>query len=283
MRRFLIFVGGLAACGLVYGWLGPLHRSTDTVGMLRPVLGLVVLLAAWAARGPVLRLTFVSLGGLTLISVALFVLPQRPGDDLRLYSRNLWFGNDRIDAVAADIRATAPDVVMLQEVSGANAALITELQDDFPHQHVCQFSQWSAMALLSKHPFATAPLCSDHRALAAAQIDLNGRAVWVVSTHIPWPWPFDNAGAERSAETLLRTLTGPIVLAGDFNTFPWSGRLQRIRRITGTRLAGPTRPTLTYRHVPLPLDHVLAPGGGAVRLRPLLGGDHRGLVADVTL
>ncbi len=283
MRIAVILAGLLSMVALAFGWAASLHRAADTVAMLRPILGLVILLAALAARGPALRLMFMVTGGLSLVSVLIFLLPQAPGTDMRLYSKNVWFGNEQTTALAEDITAAQVDVVMLQELSGQNRGIIDQLTPDFPHQHICKFSEWSAMAVLSKHPFAAQSLCTGQRALAAARIDLHGQPVWVVSTHIPWPWPFENADAETSTEALLSSLTGPIVVAGDFNTFPWSGRLQRIRRITDTRIAGLTRPTLTYRHVPLPLDHVLAPGGGSVTNRPLLGGDHHGIVADVSL
>ncbi|MEP1585503.1 MAG: endonuclease/exonuclease/phosphatase family protein [Tateyamaria sp.] len=281
MRILLVFIAILATFGVLYGFAGVLHRSADTVGMLRPVFAVAILIGALATRRIGLRLYLGVFGLLALISVLLFLLPQAAGSDLRLYSKNLTAGNDQIAALQSDIEAANVDVVLLQELSGSTAELSTALSTTFPHQHVCKFSEWSAMAVFSRHPFAQDGVCSSERALAAVQITKDSQPVWVVSAHIPWPYPYENETAEIATEDLLRTLDGPIVVAGDFNTFPWSGRFERIRFITKTKIAGPTRPTLTFKHVPLPLDHVLAPNGGSVELRPLLGSDHRGLVADV--
>ena len=84
---------------------------------------------------------------------------------------------------------------------------------------------------------------------------------------------------------LLSGLNAPIVLAGDFNTLPWTHRMTGAMRLTGTQRAGPTPLTLWHRRmrIPLPLDYVLSPGGGRVEARPLFGSDHMGLVADVLL
>lgn len=282
MRPFLVLIATLSTFGVLYGFAGALHRSADTMAMLRPFLGLLILLGAWATRRIGVRLYFSVFGLLSLISALLFLLPQPAGGGLRLYSKNLRAGNDQVSALQSDIEAADVDVVVFQEMSGRNSDLTNALRDTFPHQHICAFPPRINMAVLSRHPFAQEGACSSERALAAAQITKDGQTVWVVSAHIPWPYPFENESAEDAAEDLLRTLDGPIVVAGDFNTFPWSGRMERIRAITKTRIAGPTRPTLTYKHVPLPLDHVLAPNGGSVELRPLLGSDHRGLVADVS-
>ena len=283
MRNAILLFGFVSLLALLFGWTSGVHRSADTIAMLRRVFAVVLLMAGLAAKTRIMRFTFGLAGAFGLASALVFLLPQDPGTDLRLYAKNLLFRNDQIDALQRDISAAKVDVVMLQEISERNAGLKTLLATEFPHQHKCQFTGKIAIAVLSKHPFVSAPKCTQARALAAAQIDLDGRPVWVVSAHIPWPWPFDHAAAEQDAEALLATLQGDIVVAGDFNTFPWSPRLQRIRAMTNTRVAGPTHPTLAYRRMPLPLDHVLAPGGGAVSYRPLLGADHRGLVADISL
>ncbi|MHA3913222.1 endonuclease/exonuclease/phosphatase family protein [Halovulum sp. GXIMD14793] len=139
------------------------------------------------------------------------------------------------------------------------------------------------IAVLSRHPFSGPPKCSDWRAVAAAPIMIGGQEVWIVSLHIHWPWPFQSAEAEAAAAGVLTPLQGPTVIAGDFNMLPWTQRVQRIARMTGTRLAGPAQFTFSRRNIPLPIDLVLAPGGGQVRMRPLIGSDHAGVVADISL
>lgn len=284
MRQAVLGIAAMAACVLLYGWLGaPVHRSADTVDLLRPIMALAVLGGAWAAKTGVIRVCYAGLGLVGLGPVLILLLAQPAGGDLRIYAKNLTSTNDRVLDLANDIELAQVDIVVLQELSMKNAGLPTALKPNFEHQHICRFPPSIAIAVLSRAPFAAEPVCSSHRAMAAAQIDLGEQLVWVVSTHIPWPWPWKTATNEMAAETLIANLDGPVVIAGDLNAFPWTGRVRRLARLSGTRLAGPMRPTLYLRGVPLPLDHVLAPRGGAIEVRPLFGSDHHGIVADIGL
>ncbi|MEM7489469.1 MAG: endonuclease/exonuclease/phosphatase family protein [Pseudomonadota bacterium] len=140
-----------------------------------------------------------------------------------------------------------------------------------------------AIALVSKHPFSTAPLCSTVRAFLITSVVLNGQTLHLAAIHLHWPWPAPSAGAEQETWAALAALDGLVVLAGDFNAFPWSTRMRRIRAVTGSAGVGPLLRTLHHDALPvaLPIDHVLAPRGGRVTIRPLLGSDHKGIVAHV--
>ena len=137
--------------------------------------------------------------------------------------------------------------------------------------------------MLSRYPLSDGHLCSERRAISAVQVQLPDRTVWAASVHIPWPWPHDASRAEAAARKVLAQMDGPIVVAGDFNSMPWTARIGQIARKTKTKLAGPMRHTYTLMHTPISIDHVLAPGGGTVERRPMLGSDHAGLVAQVEL
>ncbi|MEM7491436.1 MAG: endonuclease/exonuclease/phosphatase family protein [Pseudomonadota bacterium] len=279
---------GVAACAaaallVVAGFLPAVHRAADVAALLRPMAGLVAVVGVVLARPLWLRLAFGAVGVAGLATVAATYLPQRPGGDLRVYSKNVWFANRRIDDLAVDIVAAEADVVLLQEVSAGRAGLPGALAGPFPHQHRCQPTPFNGIVVASRHPFDGPGLCSAARAVAAVPIRLDGRRVWIASIHLPWPWPKDSGPNDDAALALLSGLDGPVVLGGDFNAFPWTGRIGRAASAAGLRLAGPTRWTYDYDGLPLPIDAVLAPGGGAVEARPFLGSDHRGLVADISL
>ncbi|MEO9896360.1 MAG: endonuclease/exonuclease/phosphatase family protein [Paracoccaceae bacterium] len=283
MRSILLGLTCIAGLLAIIGFLGHLHRSFDTVSMGRPVFGLLCIIGIIVAKPIWFKLVFSTVAVAALLSVAHPFLPQDPGNDLRVYSKNLWFANSEIPALVSDIEASRADAVMLQEVSDQNRVILDLLKQSFPHQQFCRFSNWSGIALLSRHPFESAPHCSNWRALAVAPVRVENERVWLVSAHIPWPWPHDSSSNETEVERMLAELDGPVVIAGDFNIMPWSGRVGRIASITNTQLAGPVRPTLKLRHLPLPLDFVLAPEGGSTELRPLLGSDHAGILAKLTL
>ncbi|HCQ67606.1 MAG TPA: hypothetical protein DIU07_21790 [Rhodobacteraceae bacterium] len=283
MRKPALVVVGLASLLTLAGFGGALHRAADTLALARPLFGLIALAGFVAASRTSWRIGFAAVGLAALASVGPQLLPQSAGGDLRVYSKNLWAGNRDPAALVADIEAAAVDAVFLQEVSDRNVLALDLLRASFPHQHLCRFQWATRIAVLSRLPFDGTPTCSKQFAMAAAPVRVEGDRVWLVSTHLPWPWPYDNAENETAAETLLESLDAPAVIAGDFNAFPWTWRVRRLATASNTRAAGPVRPTLFLRQVPLPIDLAFAPGGGSLERRPQLGSDHFGIVADLAL
>lgn len=284
MLRIFGAVLAVICCAVVAAGFGAgVHRAGDSLALLRPVAGFGCAVAVVMLRGRWIR----GCAALAAIAAAVTVipvfLPQAPGGDLRIYSKNLWARNREWASVAEDILASDVDVVMLQEVSDSNRAVMVMLQDAFPHQHFCRFSGWSGIAVLSRSAMVGEGLCSTRRGLAGMQISHEGREVWVASVHIHWPWPENSLPAEQAIQAAFDRMEGPVVVAGDFNIFPWTRRVRDVATASGSVLAGPIGATYRVRGLPLPIDMVLAPGGGHVTLRPLLGSDHRGLLADVAI
>lgn len=241
------------------------------------------------ARSRAVRATYAVVAIVLAVALLPALRPAPPAADgprLRVYAKNLLASNGDTAGLADDILAADVDVALLQEVSDRNRTVLMRLRRAMPHQHLCRFSSWSAIAIASRHPFDGPASCSVHRAVAAAPLRLPAGRVWVASVHLPWPWPLDSAANDAAALELLARIAAdgrPIVLGGDFNVLPWSPRFQRIARLTGTRPAGPPRCTYRAAGLPLPIDAVLAPGGGRTSVRPHLGSDHLGLVATVAL
>ncbi len=283
IRSVLVALSFVAGLLVIVGFLGHLHRSFDTIAMGQPIFGVISIVGIFAARSFWLKLFFALAFAAAFFTTARLFLPQQPGSDLRVYSKNLWHANSEIPALVADIESTDADVVMLQEVSDGNREVLSLLEKSFPHQHFCRFSNWSGIALASRHPIKGQPICSNWRAVAAAPVQIEDSIVWVVSAHIPWPWPHDSTESEAEATRVLANLDGAIVIGGDFNIMPWSGRVGRIASLTKTQLAVPVRPTFNFRQLPLPIDFVLAPRGGSLEVRPLFGSDHAGVLANVRL
>lgn len=267
---------------VVFGFAGALHPAFDSLSLFRLPLAVLCLLVLVFPMGTRLRLMLVAavmLGAGT--TVPMFFGAQK-SDDLRIYSKNMWFGNKALDALEADIRASGADVVTLQEVSQPNRAMMTALQDIYPYQHLCGFAGWSGVAVMSRDPILETQ-CSDRRALAAIKVDAAQGPVWVASVHLSWPFPYSNATTAKAAIEVLEALDGPVVMAGDFNIFPWAQSVQGMQNAARLQVAQPVRPTFDLRGMPLLLDHVHAPGGGSAQYRGLLGSDHLGVLADVSL
>lgn len=285
MKLYQFGVSLFAVCviaGVWVGFAGDLHPAADSLSLLRPTGGAFCLILMLALRTRTWRLTL----GLTSVAAFATTIPFFIGASqegtLTLYSKNIWFANQELETLAADISDSGANVVTLQEVSHRNDRLLGLLAVDYPHQHLCRTSGWGGVAVLSKHPIID-HRCTSRRGLAAARIKKDGQEVWIGSVHLPWPFPYANRVAADAAETIIDTLDGPVVLAGDFNIFPWAASVRQLKLAAAGQTARPVRTTYSLKGIPLFLDHVHAPGGGQVSYRPYLGSDHLGVLARVDL
>lgn len=270
--------------GLLFfaGFLGDLHPAGDSLAVFRLPLAVVfaaaVIWSDWSAparwiisAAPILALAHLAM--LTMVT-------GRPGP-VTVYSKNLQFTNGAVAALAADIRATAPDLVFLQEVGPENEGLLADLQDGWPHQVRCDFTRWASNAVASRWPVAGEGVCTP--GIAALPVAGPEGQVWAVSLHLHWPWPYRQAAHLDGLLPRLEALDAPVILAGDFNMVPWGAALRRVAAATGTRRAGAVKRTIVKRGLPLAIDHVLAPGGGRTEVRPRFGSDHHGVLGQVWL
>jgi endonuclease/exonuclease/phosphatase (EEP) superfamily protein YafD len=216
--------------------------------------------------------------------VVLATLWPGPSGTLLLYQKNLRFDNAELAALEADIRLADPVALTLQEVSEPNRALLANLADRFPHQHVCRFQGVGAVAVASRlPPIPGAVVCAP--GLAAMQVlvaDSQGQTpVWIVSIHLHWPWPYSQQDHVAVLRPVLAELEGSVVMAGDFNMVSWADSVGQLAAAARVSHAGPSKGTYLGFDpiVRLPIDHAFAPESGRVELRPAFGSDHLGLLA----
>lgn len=293
--RFWQQLIGAALCGAVLllagGYLGWLHPIGDSLSIGRGIAAAAVLVLAVFASFAGLRMAaFVSMllglltGGQVLLA---YSWPGLPGE-YTVYQKNMLFRNDQLSALAADIRATNPAIVTLQEVLPENQVWLDGLKDAFPHQLLCPGRRVGGPAILTQlTPVPGTEICGP--GLAAMQV-VAGSAedqdrFWVVSVHLHWPWPNGQADHVKLLLPILDRLQGPAIMAGDFNMVRWANSVKQMSDILGVRAAGPTAGTYVglSQIFPLPIDHVFATGGGRASLRPAAGSDHLGLLAQIAL
>ncbi len=205
-----------------------------------------------------------------------------------IYQKNMLFQARDLAPLIADIRATGADALTLQEVTPTQAALLSALGTDFPSQIICPFAPVGAVAVASRWPLVEgAAVCLERQGLAAIRVAAPDGPLWIVSIHLHWPWPHGQNPQRTRLLPRLRQLEGPVLVGGDFNMVPWSHSLRSIARATGTRRIGRAFNSMTRFSplVPLPIDHVLIPetAQGTTERRPLLGSDHHGILARLTL
>lgn len=281
---------GAAVVLLAGGYLGWLHPVGDSLAVGRGVAAAAILVLAVVASFSGLRMAaFVSVllalltGGQVLLAYA---WPGLPGT-YSVYQKNMLFRNNDLPGLEADIRAAAPQIVTLQEVSSPNLALVEALKDAYPHQHVCPGGRVGGTAILTRlTPVEGTAFCAPGLAVMQVVAGSEGQdRFWLASVHLHWPWPYSQAEHVERLLPILDRLQGPAIMAGDFNMVRWGSSVTRMADILELRPAGPTFGSYlglseTFR---LPIDHVFATRGGRVSPRGALGSDHLGLLALVEI
>lgn len=274
------------------GFGGALHPLGDSLAVFR--LGLVVgtvLAVIWTPWSKALRWPL-ALAGIGLVAYHLHARqPETLGPgDVTLYQQNLLSNRAQDEAFLAQVAKDAPDVLTLQEVSQRNRALLAGLSEAYPHQHICPLGDHLGEAVLSRWPVvADTAFCTDRDGLAGMLVEAPQGRFWLVSVHLSWPFPQDQAGQVGQLMDRLQQLGDslyPVVMAGDFNAVAWSWTLRRMARASGTQRIGPQLHSFTGMPVPMHLgiDHVLTTSGrGSVVQMPPLGSDHHGLLARIEL
>jgi endonuclease/exonuclease/phosphatase (EEP) superfamily protein YafD len=242
-------------------------------GTLRSVAAVVVLVGL-AASANVLLPEF--LGGLRARPVA------PASGTITMMTHNLFGMNYEMEKVVAAIRAEDPDIIVLQEYFGEQATdLHPLLLADYPFFVRCRGGKRANLGLYSRLPFTQVEdgACPNNaygttrtaHILAQFQTE-EGKPFSVITTHMDWPLPVARQHEQLTAlSDTVDKIEGPMILAGDFNSTPWSYALRDFVARNGF-----TRETMNLVTYPLswyyfgawrdtipflPLDHVMVRGG----------------------
>lgn len=216
---------------------------------------------------------------------------------VRLYSANLYYLNDDVAAIRSSIEAADPDVVILIELGEAATRQADTILEGYPHRvasvrlDVTRGPSRSVIA--SRYPLRALPDPPDglHSVGASAASPL-GR-LNVIGVHLTRPWPYQYQWGQISqtmALTEIRdALTGPTIVAGDFNSVS-SARIGRqvkadMGLIPAPGVAG-TWPTALPPILGITIDQVWRSSDLALISRKLgkaNGSDHLPVVTEFTL
>ncbi|MEL6966046.1 MAG: endonuclease/exonuclease/phosphatase family protein [Pseudomonadota bacterium] len=311
--RWSLRVGAAAICAaLIAGWFGAAHPAFDSFGHFRLVLSgaLVVLLPLlWFARVRKTALLSVLVVGVSLV----LTLPHLPGmkrgfaipwlvadkPQFRLVQYNIRFNNRSPRAAADMILAAKPDLVILQEHTVANRALLDTLKVQLPHTISCAAFGVGSVAMASRFPLdeRLKPECARFSGFSRATFKLSeSQSFTAVSFHVLWPWPFRQQSQLLDNQGRFQRLLSPLLIAGDFNAAPWSAAVNRVAAWTGTTIIsgavhswGPSESRKLPSAVPelpfplLPIDQVLYSSHFAPITRRALdraGSDHTAILTE---
>ena len=296
VTRVFLFGGAVALVFIVlFGFAGRYLPPADAVAVVQPLAAVFLmpfaaLLWSMSAR-PLALVSLVS--AIAAIGSVLpgFLLSEMPcsGSCITLYQKNLLSKAWPRYSLADDIIASGAQIVTLQEVSDHNQRFMASLFQHYTVAALCRFRPEQAVAVLTSLPVVKgSQFCTPGVGLAGVRVEMpGGEKTWVLSLHLEWPFPFDQAYQSRVIANRIADLDGPILIGGDFNMVPWGGSVKRIEQAAGSHRLGPFRNTYSLGSwlLPLPIDTVLVPNGaaGMVELRPYMGSDHLGVLARIAL
>jgi endonuclease/exonuclease/phosphatase (EEP) superfamily protein YafD len=279
-------------------YLGDHSTKLDFLGqfLIQTAAGTALLLIAFAAARRWLA------GGLTLIAFGLQLavlqpaswFPAHAGADapqtVEVLFSNVWWHNQRVDEAAAQIRAWAPDIVVLAEIDERNRPILDTLAADYPYRVDC-LQHWACdSAVLSRLPIVENLSAWNGKrriATSVARIATPFGHLAVAGVHLDQPLPPRRVREqERQAEGLVELLSpieDPLLLVGDFNAAPWGRLLRGLARDAGLEIAWGlegTWPAALPWPLRIPIDHALTRNGFELVGREVVrmpGSDHKAL------
>lgn len=322
LLRVLVVLGTLLTAALaMLAFFGFAVSGFDLFNHAQPFLlaGTVIglLLVMMVFRGG-LRLAVGGMAALGILASAAIVVPEflagaRPlplaGDRpvITLMTHNVFGVNYRMDEVSAAILNEDADILVFQEYFGEQAtALHPLLAERYPYFVSCRGGKRANLGLYSRIPFEQVEdgACPENAYTTERTAHIlahfttpEGKSFSVMTTHMDWPMPV--ARQHRQLEALrgvVETVDGPLILAGDFNSTPWSYALRNfvadagLTRVTANLWTYPTRWHMLGRWWPvtpvLPLDQVMVRDGvtvHAVRTGAKTASDHLPVMVEFSL
>ncbi len=243
------------------------------------------------------------------------VEPAKTPHRFKLVTFNMAFRHTNAERLRRFLENEKPDVLVLQEVSGKAVKIVDGLADLMPYRVHCMNERICDLALLSRHPITWQEIRRPSRAglrlgldpnrtrLIRAMIDIGkltgnaGQTINVLTTHLGWPLPHVRQESQfrQLVQIISATDADRTILAGDFNSTPWSYAMKKfdrslpMLRITRALHSWPTKLSISGVSMPypvLPIDHVFIGRhfhAENVRRGPYLGSDHYPVIAELAL
>ena len=313
-RQALNLIVMLAAAGLVLATASALAARAwwafDLFSHFRPqyvVAALILLVAAlalrnWPAATLLAAVALVHGWAIKDLWLGGTASAAQGGAPLRLVSANVLSANPTPEAVLQLVGAADPDLVVLVDAKRRRwHPVLAELGALYPHRAPLGWHEGAPVILLSRHPIVAEEVVRPprgRRPYLMAELAVGGEEpLVVVAVHPSSPSPTEpgdtrrrNRELDHLAEVVSDTAR-PVIVAGDFNTTPWSPHFRDLIAAGGLRNAAAghgyvaTWPTWFWPAL-IPIDHVLLKGPLAattLRRGPSIGSDHYPLIADLRL
>lgn len=258
-------------------------------------LGLIVLGARWRGLLGLLPVLAAGVHGYWLIG-ELYAnrtdYAAVPAAQFRFLSFNVLNGNQRADELVDAVLADPPEIVLIMETPGIRPHL-DRMAEVYPHRLGCERPETCDISLYSRLPIEEGGIelfrPFNWERLVTARVRVDGQPVTIVGAHLTKPYDNHVAWQEMWVlSSLLRTIEGPLVLAGDFNSAIWTETMGMLIE-RGGLAPGPVTPAtwpVRLGPVGVPIDNMLT--RGEAQILTLEAGDshgsnHRPLWASIGL
>ncbi len=213
--------------------------------------------------------------------------------EFRVLSFNVLESNDRHAEIADFIAGSGADIVVIMEAARMRQHL-PKLETVYPYRAGCVSAATCDLMMLSKLALSDTELRSlgttYPNRMIVARTEIAEEPVTLVAAHLTKPY-FDGAGLHevwRLTEHLSE-IDGPLVLAGDFNSAPWSDAIDML--IQRADLLPPPRYNATwpteFGPLGVPIDHIFSRAPIVIEdieaLADPMGSNHLGLFARLQL
>lgn len=300
MLAAFAFLLVFSIAGIASAWLPRLETWGNLQGYLAVGAGLVVL-AALVARSHGWAVLAVGILGVNVATVGVRVAPVETcpvmmaatGEQtVRLLTHNLYWRNENYGAITRLLTEQDPDVVVLQEIQPWHEPFLERLKARYPYQAKCDTGNHCGVVVLSRYPVDFRGAIADengHDVAMATSLSIDGRELVVVGAHLWQPFRGTHQTSQFDALTqAVAALPPNTVVAGDFNSVPWSPNMARFA--TGAELCVSNSLTSTWPQwlgpFGIPIDQVfLKPGVTLLSIAAVDGAasDHKALIATVGL
>jgi endonuclease/exonuclease/phosphatase (EEP) superfamily protein YafD len=219
-----------------------------------------------------------------------------PSESIRIVTANLWVENASVQTGLKTLLDLDADVLVLTEVTPLAAMYIKQVVLGFPYRLVEPRENKYGIAVLSQFPLQNArieALGKPYIPMVRADITVGDSIMHLIAIHLETPrkvaYYASRNGQLRELAELAHDMEGPLVVAGDWNTTPWSHAYRRFERESGLRNSRQgfgIMPTWSARQpFPwFPIDQIVVSDGirvAASHAGPNIGSDHLSFIATV--
>lgn len=223
------------------------------------------------------------------------------GVPLRVVSANVLNSNRAQEEVLEFVRRSDAGVVVLVDALRTRwREVLSALGEDYPYRAPDTWRDGAPVILLSRHPIVRDTVESareGRRPYLAADLVLGDRTLMAVGVHPSSPSPRDPSDTHQrnlQLDYLAELVEGkdrPVIVAGDFNTTPWSPHFRDLLVAAGLRNAANGHGYIAtwprwFWPAQIPIDHILVRGPVAtasMKRGPSIGSDHYPIIADLRI